>query len=123
MGKVIVGLESFGIMKQRALECARCVDAGMPISPADYHLNFETIEQLCTEITPRRMMVIETLLEHGALSDLQLAGRLSRSFRAVQADLARLKQLGLVAKDREDGYFVPWDDVELHLGHGAAKVA
>jgi predicted transcriptional regulator len=86
-------------------------------------LNFATAAQLFTELTPKRMELLDTLKRTGPQSVYRLAKLLGRNYSNVHAAVARLMELGLIAKDDEDKVFVPWDDVEIHVSLSGSKAA
>ena len=65
--KAIIELSSWKTSQARALRAAKKADAGKPVT-ADYHLDFDSMASLFSDITPVRMQVIETSKQLGALS-------------------------------------------------------
>ena len=123
MTKAIIGIANF---RETAIELqavAARIDAGERLVPADYRLNFATAAQLFAELTPKRMELLDTLKKTGPQSVYRLAKRLGRNYSNVHTSVARLIELGLIAKNDEDKVFVPWDDVEIHVSLSGSKAA
>jgi len=115
MRKVIIGLESRETVFARAREVARRADAGEALPEADYHLNFASLRQLFSELTPERMQILQTLLETGGQSLEELARRLMRDADDIKRDVAALLAHDLVTQDESGLIAVPWGAVELRL--------
>jgi predicted transcriptional regulator len=123
MTKAIIGIANFRETANELRAIATRVDAGERLAPADYQLNFATAAQLFTELTPKRMELLDTLKRTGPQSVYRLAKLLGRNYSNVHASVARLMELGLIAKNDEDKIFVPWDDVEIHVSLSGTKAA
>jgi predicted transcriptional regulator len=108
-------------MRAELVELARRLDAGEKLPEADYRLNFASAGQLFSELTPRRLALLEDLKLHGACSIYALAKRLRRNYSNVHTDVARLLEHDLVAKDEKGRVFVPWEDIRISvsLAHAA----
>ena len=115
MRKVIIGLESQVSVFNRVREVARCVDAGVQASEADYQLNFGTLEQLFRELTPERMRILQALLKAGGLHFRDLIVLSGRDYSELKQDLAVLVSHDLVTENETGLLSVPWDVVELNL--------
>lgn len=123
MTKAIIGISSFSETANELRAVAARIDAGEQLAPADYRLNFATAAQLFTELTPKRMELLDTLKKAGPQSIYRLATLLGRNYSNVHASVARLMELGLIAKNDEGKVFVPWDDVEIHVSLTGSKAA
>lgn len=121
--KAIIGLESWGVMRARAIKIARRVDAGEAVPEADYHLNFATTAQLFDELTPARLALLEILKGLGSVSIHALAKHLERNYRDVHADINKLLELGLVEKNAAGKVFVPWEEIQIRVTLGGAAAA
>jgi predicted transcriptional regulator len=123
MTKALIGIANFRETANELGAVAARIDAGERLAPADYRLNFATAAQLFTELTPKRMELLDTLKRTGPQSVYRLAKLLGRNYSNVHAAVARLTELGLIAKNDEDKVFVPWDDVEIHVSLSGSKAA
>ncbi|MDP2154627.1 MAG: hypothetical protein Q8J61_01395, partial [Sulfuricella sp.] len=98
MSKAIIGTESLQTMFKRAHEVARKIDGGELLPEADYHLNFESAARLFSELTPRRMELLEELKRSGPRSIYALAKGLHRNYSNVHSDVRILVDHGLLEK-------------------------
>ena len=112
--KAVIELTSWKTSQARALRAAKKADAGKP-TPADYHLDFDSMDSLFSDITPARMQVIETSKHLGALSVYALAKAMGRNYSNVHRDVRKLLELELLARDKDGKVYVPWKDVVLNV--------
>jgi predicted transcriptional regulator len=123
MTKAIIGIANFRETANELRAIAARIDAGKRLPPADFQLNFATAAQLFTALTPKRMELLDTLKKTGPQSVYRLAKLLGRNYSNVHASVARLTELGLIAKNVDNKVFVPWDDVEIHVSRSGSKAA
>jgi len=112
--KAIIELTSWKTSQARALRAAKRADAGKPVQ-TDYHLDFDSMTSLFSDITPARMQVIETSKRLGALSIYALAKAKGRNYSNVHRDVRKLLELELLARDEDGKVYVPWKDVVLNV--------
>lgn len=115
MTKAIIGISNFKDTANELLAVAARIDGGEQLPDADYQLNFATASQLFTELTPKRLELLDTLKRTGPQSVYRLAKTLRRNYSNVHSSVVGLMELGLIAKDADDKVYVPWDDVEIHV--------
>ena len=115
MTKAIIGISNFKDTANELLTVAARIDGGEQLPEADYQLNFATASQLFTELTPKRLELLDTLKRTGPQSVYRLAKTLRRNYSNVHSSVVGLMELGLIAKDADDKVYVPWDDVEIHV--------
>lgn len=120
MSKAIIGTESLDTLFARAHEVARKLDAGAALPEADYRLNFATAAQLFSELTPRRLELLEELKRGGPRSIYALAKALQRNYSNVHADVKALMDHGLVEKDEKGHVFMPWDEIQINVSFANA---
>jgi len=123
MTKAIIGISSFRETASELHAIAARFDAGKRLESADYRLNFATATQLFSELTPKRMELLDTLKRTGPQSVYRLSKGLGRNYSNVHAAVARLMELGLIEKNEEGKVFVPWDDIEIHVALSGSKAA
>jgi len=82
---------------------------------ADYHLVFESIKTLFSELTPARIDTLKHLRAMGHVSIYQLAKTMHRNYSNVHRDVEKLIEHRLVEKDPDDLVFSPWDSVEIRV--------
>jgi len=112
--KAIIELTSWKTSQTRALRAAKKADAGKP-ARTDYHLDFDSMASLFSDITPARMQVIETSKQLGALSVYALAKATGRNYSNVHRDVCKLLELELLARNEDGKVYVPWKDVVLNV--------
>jgi len=78
-------------------------------------LSFADLPRLLRDLTPARWQLLARLRAEGPLSVLALARRLGRDYKNVHTDVARLVELGLVARGGDGRVTVPWDAVRAEL--------
>src|SRR5450759_1630185 len=109
--KAIIGVQCLDGFFREGKNFARRVDVGEKMHEADFELSFSTPAQLVSELSPKRMELLQVLKKAGPLSVRALAKMMRRNYSNVHADVQRLIEHGLIEKDASDQVFVPWDDV------------
>ena len=79
----------------------------------DFRLTFESARSLFSELTPARLDLMDTLRRIGPCSVYALAKAADRNYSNVHADVARLEELGLMARSADSGVSVPFESVEI----------
>ena len=82
---------------------------------ADFHLSFETMRLLFSELTPARLELLSVLRGTRASTVYALAKAAERNYSDVHLDVTRLTELGLIERNSDDKVFVPFDAVEIRL--------
>jgi predicted transcriptional regulator len=123
MTKAIIGISSFKETSSELQAIAARIDAGERLASVDYRLNFATATQLFSELTPKRMELLDTLKRTGPQSVYRLSKILGRNYSNVHASVARLMELGLIEKNEEGKILVPWDDIKIHVALSGSKAA
>jgi predicted transcriptional regulator len=113
--KAIIGVQSLDGFFRKGKDFARRVDAGVRMNEADFELSFSTPAQLVSELSPKRMELLQMLKKSGPLSIRALAKMVGRNYSNVHADVQRLIEHGLIEKDASDHVLVPWDDVVVRM--------
>ena len=121
--KAIIGVQSLDGFFQEGKNFARRVDAGEKMHEADLELSFSTPAQLVSELSPKRMELLQMLKKSGPLSVRALAKMMRRNYSNVHADVRRLIEHGLIEKDASDQVFVPWDDVVVRMNASLMRLA
>jgi len=112
--KAIIELTTWKTSQVRALRAAKRASAGKPVN-TDYHLDFDSMTSLFSDITPARMRVIESSKQLGPLSVYALAKAMGRNYSNVHRDIGKLLELELMARDENGKVYVPWTDVVLNV--------
>lgn len=113
--KAIIGVQSLDGFFREGKDFARRVDAGARMHETDFELSFSTPAQLVSELSPKRMELLQMLKKSGPLSIRALAKMMGRNYSNVHADVQRLIEHGLIEKDISDHVLVPWDDVVVRM--------
>lgn len=120
MAKAIIGTENLQTFFARAHDVARKLDIGERLEEADYHLNFETAAKLFSELTPRRLELLEELKKGGERSVYALAKSVHRNYSNVHGDVKALMDHGLVEKNEAGHVFMPWDEIQINVSFAKA---
>jgi predicted transcriptional regulator len=123
MTKAIIGIANFSETANELLAVAARRDKGERLPGADYLLNFATASQLFTELTPKRLELLDTLKRTGPQSIYHLSKILKRNYSNVHSSVTSLLELGLIAKSDNGQIYVPWDDVEIHVSLSGSMAA
>ena len=110
--KAIIELNSWKTSQARALRAAIKADAGKP-APAGYHLDFDSMACLFSDISPARMQVIEppnSLVHSGFMPWPRRWGGITRICIATSANY-----WSLLARDENGKVYVPWKDEVLNV--------
>lgn len=79
----------------------------------NYRLSFESARSLFSELTPARLDLTDTLRRVGPCSVNALAKAADRNYSNVHTDVARLEELGLIARSDGGDVSVPFESVEI----------
>ncbi len=106
-----IGIKSWGESSQEAVELFEKFDSGVfPAQPIE-RVFFHDVKTFLRDITPKRIDLLEELHRNGGISIRALAKLLNRSYKNVYDDVKLPEQAGLVEKDENGLYSVPWDEV------------
>ena len=106
-----VAVKSMDDFFSEAGEVLHNADLGiLPEKPVE-RVYFHDIKTFLKYITPRRYELLEQLHRSGALSIRALAKLLQRHYKNVYDDVKLLEQIGLVEKNDDGLFSVPWDEV------------
>lgn len=119
MNKIEIGVQSLKQMGVDILAAWHAAEQGQ--SPAAKEaLYFPDMHTLLTVLTPARWKLLEVLKASGPLSVYALAKQSGRHYSNVHADVARLLELGLIARDEQQRVCVPWDEIHADFALKAA---
>ncbi len=107
------------IMEDVIATCER-IEKGVTVEPQDTELNFTDAAHLLSTLSEKRMELLMFLHEHGPLNIRQLAKNLERDYSNVHTDVKLLLKLGLLATDKENKVYVPWDELAIELPLGSS---
>jgi predicted transcriptional regulator len=103
----------------RADALARRLDAGGDVRDR-INLSFESMDGLLGVLTPNRWRLMRALKASGPSSIRALAQALGRDYRGVHADVAALREAGLVMRDVSGAVSVPWSRIAVEMALDAA---
>jgi predicted transcriptional regulator len=110
-----IGIKSLEESSEETREILRNFDQGIfPEQPIE-RVYFNDFKTLLRYITPKRLVLLETLHKAGAMSVNALAKLLHRSYKNVYDDVKILELVGLVERDSQKRIFVPWSEIETTL--------
>jgi len=121
--KAIIGVQSLDGFFREGKNFAHRMDAGEKMHETDFELSFSTPAQLVSELSPKRMELLQVLKKAGPLSIRALAKMMGRNYSNVHADVQRLIEHGLIEKDAADHVHVPWDDVVVRMNASLMRLA
>lgn len=121
--KAIIGVQSLDGFFREGKDFARRLDAGEKMREGEFQLSFSTPAQLVSELSPKRMELLQVLKKAGPLSIRALAKMMGRNYSNVHADVQRLIEHGLIEKDAGDHILVPWDDVVVRMDASLMRLA
>ena len=82
---------------------------------ADFLLHFESAKMMFAELTAARMDLLNVLQQTGACSVYALAKAAQRNYSNIHTDVARLLELGLIARDDNGAIFMPFSEVDIRF--------
>ena len=114
MSEVKLHVESLDSFFRNASAAARRIDTG-DVRPRPAELSFESMELLLKALTPNRWALLRRLRSMGASSVRALARSLARDYRGVHADVAALRDAGLIEKQADGKMRVPWSRITAEM--------
>lgn len=106
-----VGIMSREKANKETKEIFAKFDKGIFPEQAIERVYFHDVKTFLKYITPKRFELLDSLHHNGAMSVRALAKLLNRHYKNVFDDVKLLEQIGLVEKDDDGLYSVPWDEV------------
>jgi len=92
------------------LQQAERLDRGEVPARTIERVSFPDLSTFYHYCTPKRLELIQALHKLGAVSIHALAKHLHRHYKNVFSDVKALEQAGLVQKNEQGLYCVPWDE-------------
>ncbi|KAB0671149.1 helix-turn-helix domain-containing protein [Oryzomonas sagensis] len=110
-----IGIKDMKESAEETRNILRQFDQGIfPEQPIE-RIYFNDFKTLLRYITPKRLVLLETLHKAGAMSINALAKLLNRSYKNVYDDIKVLELVGLVERDEQKRIFVPWNEIATTL--------
>lgn len=110
-----IGIKSWEESSKETAAILQQFDKGaFPDQPIE-RVYFHDFKTLLRYITPKRLILLETLHTSGAMSVNALAKLLKRSYANVHEDVKTLELVGLIERDELKRVCVPWDEIETTL--------
>lgn len=117
-----IHIEPMETMWSRTREAARRLDHGDAAGFGE-HLTFRSWQTFLSALSPKRWELLGHLHKGGPTSIRALAAAAGRDYKSVHGDLARLMELGLVAKRSDGRVEAPYDRLIAELTFGASLAA
>lgn len=106
-----VGIISETDFNQEVLGVLEKAEQGvLPETPVE-RVYFGDMKTFLEYITPKRFTLLDTLHKSGAMTIYALAKLLKRHYKNVHDDVKTLEKIGLIEKNEQGYYFVPWDEI------------
>ena len=110
-----IGIKSWDESSKETSAILQQFDKGVfPDQPIE-RVYFHDFKTLLRYITPKRLILLESLHTSGAMSVNALAKLLKRSYANVHEDVKTLELVGLIERDELKRVCVPWDEIETTL--------
>lgn len=94
--------------------------AAKAVTPATPRISFESVSQMHSVITDRRLELMRAVAQAPGTSIKALAEGLGRDYKNVHGDVTRLLELGLLDRADDGGLSAPYDEVVIHARISAA---
>lgn len=107
-----VAIKSHDAVMDEMLELAKNIDQGNYPSQPIERVYFNDAKTFFRHITPRRFELLEELHRHGESSINALAKLLRRNYKNVHEDVKSLEEIGLIERQENGLYAVPWEEVQ-----------
>ena len=106
-----VGIVSEEVFNREVTDLLRNADQGIfPEKPVE-RVYFGNMKTFLEYITPKRFALLDTLHKSGPMTIYALAKLLHRHYKNVHDDVKALESIGLVEKDENGRYVVPWEEI------------
>jgi predicted transcriptional regulator len=83
---------------------------GKPVQPV---LGFESMAELASLLSRKRIELLRYVAEHPGLSIRQLSLVLQRDYKRVHTDVSELEDRGLIARDEGGKLLAPYDEIVI----------
>ena len=106
--EIKIGIGNERETAQEFVEVWRRAERGeSPAMPME-HLYFPDLETLLRILTSQRLALLKTLYTIGPVSIRALAKALGRDYKNVHTDVQALQHVGVVTRQRDGRWLVPW---------------
>jgi predicted transcriptional regulator len=110
MNEVRLMVENLDHFFDGASKAARRIDRGDTRRHSS-QISFESMELLLKVLTPNRWTLLRKLRAIGPSSIRALSQSLGRDYRGVHADVAALREVGLIERRADGKVLVPWSRI------------
>lgn len=106
-----VGIASEEEFNREVTELLEKAEQGfVPATPVE-RVYFGDMRTFLEYITPKRFSLLDALHKSGPMTIYALAKLLHRHYKNVHDDVKTLERIGLIEKDENGLYSVPWDEI------------
>lgn len=113
--KIIVKTGSLEEAAKEFIDIWHQIEHGtVPAKPVN-KISFSDQSLLFKTLTPKRVEILTSVHEQDGISIRALAKKLGRDYSNVHQDVKILHQLGLILKNENNTYYVPWDVIVTEI--------
>ncbi|MFN4311077.1 MAG: helix-turn-helix domain-containing protein [Ferrovibrio sp.] len=111
--RVTVGRQSLEAMGRDFLDQWHALEGGAAI--AETHIHFQTLDDAARILSPKRQDLLKYLRRHKARTITEIAAGVKRSYKNVHQDVKALLDIGLLRKQKDEGFTVPFDRIQTEI--------
>lgn len=108
-----IGPQSLEAMGRDFLDQWHALEGGAAI--AETHIHFQTLDDAARILSPKRQDLLKYLRRHKARTVTEIAAGVKRSTTTVHQDIKTLLDIGLLRKQRDKGFTVPFDRIQMEI--------
>jgi predicted transcriptional regulator len=116
---LLIAIRSVEQLEQETLAALKKAEVGMPGEEPINRLYFADHNTLFSALSPKRWELLRLLRKQGPMSIKKLAAALKRDYKNVYDDVKQLSKLDLIEKQKDERFYVPWDDITIQLALAA----
>lgn len=113
--RIRITIKSSHTVFAEVMKKAKRLDKGLPVREAETELSFTDGATMLSTLSEKRMELLMHLHAQGPMNIKQLSKQLKRDYSNVHGDVKLLLRLGLLAKNKAQQVFVPWDELAIEL--------
>ncbi|GAM11256.1 hypothetical protein OR1_03567 [Geobacter sp. OR-1] len=106
-----VGIASETDFNNEVMEILENAEKGIIPEPPVERVYFGDMKTFLEHITPKRFILLDTLHKSNGMTIYALAKVLKRNYKNVHDDVKALEGIGLIEKDENGLYSVPWSEI------------
>jgi len=111
--RVTVGRQNLDAMGRDFLEKWQALEAGAALAETQIH--FQTLDDAARILSPRRQDLLKYVRRNKVRTITAIAAGVKRSYKNVHQDVKALLAIGLLQKQKDDGFTVPFDRIRTEI--------